>query len=104
VSSYLLAQLAVNAVYGTLADIGLYFLGVPNPVLWGVFAALLRYLPSGHLDCRRAALRLQACDWSLNNPANQSSEPGRAASKLSIHDLCRRSGPRSKSARAMKSQ
>ncbi|HWI59017.1 MAG TPA: AI-2E family transporter [Bacillota bacterium] len=45
VSRYLLAQLIVNVVFGVLAGIGLYFIGVPNPVLWGVLAALLRYIP-----------------------------------------------------------
>lgn len=45
VSRYLLAQLVVNAAFGVPAGIALYFLGVPNPVLWGVLAALLRYIP-----------------------------------------------------------
>jgi predicted PurR-regulated permease PerM len=45
VSRYLLALLAVNTVYGVLAGIGLYFMGIPNPILWGVLAALFRYIP-----------------------------------------------------------
>jgi predicted PurR-regulated permease PerM len=45
VSRYLLAQLIINSVYGLLAGIGLYALGVPNPVLWGITAALFRYIP-----------------------------------------------------------
>jgi len=45
VSRYLLAQLVVNLVYGLLAGIGLYFIGVANPILWGMLAALLRYIP-----------------------------------------------------------
>jgi len=45
VSRYLLAQLVVNLVYGVLAGIGLYFIGVANPVLWGMIAALFRYIP-----------------------------------------------------------
>ncbi|PWU11008.1 MAG: AI-2E family transporter [Verrucomicrobia bacterium] len=45
VSRYLLAQLIVNLGYGTLTGIGVYFLGVPNPMLWGILAALLRYIP-----------------------------------------------------------
>jgi predicted PurR-regulated permease PerM len=45
VSRYLLAQLVINGVYGALAGTGLYFLGVPNPFLWGIAAALLRYIP-----------------------------------------------------------
>ncbi|HEX4263200.1 MAG TPA: AI-2E family transporter [Verrucomicrobiae bacterium] len=45
VSRYLIAQLVVNAAYGVPAGIALYFLGVPNPILWGLMAALLRYIP-----------------------------------------------------------
>ena len=45
VSRYLLAQLVVNAAYGVPAGVALYFLGVPNPILWGVLAALFRYIP-----------------------------------------------------------
>ena len=44
-SRYLLAQLAVNAVYGVLAAVGVFLLGVPNPFLWGIIAMLLRYIP-----------------------------------------------------------
>jgi len=42
---YLLAQLFINIIYGVLVGIGLYFIGVPNPVLWGTLATLLRYIP-----------------------------------------------------------
>lgn len=45
VSRYLVAQLLVNVAFGIPAGIALYFLGVPNPILWGVLAALLRYIP-----------------------------------------------------------
>ena len=45
VSRYLLALLGVNIVYGVVAGIGLYFIGVPNPLLWGLMAGLLRYVP-----------------------------------------------------------
>jgi predicted PurR-regulated permease PerM len=45
VSRYLLAQLVVNIAYGVLAGIGLHFLRVPNPLLWGMLAALFRYIP-----------------------------------------------------------
>ncbi|HET7624842.1 MAG TPA: AI-2E family transporter [Verrucomicrobiae bacterium] len=44
-SRYLLAQLALNASFGVLVGIGLFFLKVPNPILWAVLAALLRYVP-----------------------------------------------------------
>lgn len=45
VSRYLVSQLVVNVAFGIPAGIALYFLGVPNPILWGVLAALLRYVP-----------------------------------------------------------
>jgi predicted PurR-regulated permease PerM/methylmalonyl-CoA mutase cobalamin-binding subunit len=45
VSRYLLMQLVVNVTYGLPIGIGLYFIGVPNAPLWGVFAAALRFIP-----------------------------------------------------------
>jgi len=45
VSRYLLMQLVVNVSYGMAVAIGLYFIGVPNAVLWGGFAAVLRFIP-----------------------------------------------------------
>lgn len=45
VSKYLLMQLVVNVTYGIPVAIGLYFIGVPNAMLWGVFATVLRFIP-----------------------------------------------------------
>ena len=45
VSRYLMAQLLVNVAFGLAAGVGLYFIGVPDPLLWGIVAALLRYIP-----------------------------------------------------------
>ncbi len=45
VSRYLLMQFLVNAGFGILFGVGLYFIGVPNPALWGVVAGLLRIVP-----------------------------------------------------------
>ena len=45
VSRYLLMQLIVNVSYGVPVAIGLYFIGVPNAVLWGAFAIVLRFIP-----------------------------------------------------------
>jgi predicted PurR-regulated permease PerM len=42
---YFLTQLAINAAFGLVIGIGLYFIGVPNPVLWGMLSALLRFVP-----------------------------------------------------------
>lgn len=45
VSRYLFMQLIVNVTYGIPIGIGLYFIGVPNPVLWGMMATVLRFIP-----------------------------------------------------------
>jgi len=45
VSRYLLMQFLVNAGFGTVFGLGLYFIGVPNPALWGVVAGILRIVP-----------------------------------------------------------
>jgi predicted PurR-regulated permease PerM len=42
---YLFMQLVVNVSYGIPVAIGLYFIGVPNAVLWGAFATVLRFIP-----------------------------------------------------------
>jgi predicted PurR-regulated permease PerM len=44
-SRYLLIQTALNAGFGLLIGAGLGLIGVPNPVLWGVLAMLLRFVP-----------------------------------------------------------
>jgi predicted PurR-regulated permease PerM len=45
VSRYLLMQVLVNAGFGVVFGFGLYWIGVPNPALWGVVAGLLRIVP-----------------------------------------------------------
>ncbi len=45
VARYLLMQLVVNVTYGIPVAIGLYFIGVPNAMLWGAFATVLRFIP-----------------------------------------------------------
>lgn len=44
-SRYLLLQTAVNTVFGLLVGLGLWAVGVPNPALWGLIAAMFRYVP-----------------------------------------------------------
>lgn len=44
-SRYFLTQLCVNTGFGCLIGIGLFFIGVPNPVLWAILSALLRFVP-----------------------------------------------------------
>ncbi len=44
-SRYFLTQLALNAAFGIFIGIGLWLIGVPSPALWGVFTALMRFVP-----------------------------------------------------------
>ncbi|WP_434623061.1 AI-2E family transporter [Azospirillum sp. B2RO_4] len=45
VSRYLLMQVVVNVTYGIPIGVGLWLLGVPNPLLWGLLATALRFIP-----------------------------------------------------------
>jgi len=45
VSRYLVMQLIVNVTYGVPVAVGLYFIGVPNALLWGALAIVLRFIP-----------------------------------------------------------
>jgi predicted PurR-regulated permease PerM len=45
VSKYLLMQFLVNVGYGIFIGMGLYFIGLPGALLWGVIAGILRFLP-----------------------------------------------------------
>ncbi|AEQ52504.1 AI-2E family transporter [Pelagibacterium halotolerans] len=45
VGRYLLAQATISAGYGTLFGAGLFVLGVPNAILWGLLASVFRYIP-----------------------------------------------------------
>jgi predicted PurR-regulated permease PerM/GAF domain-containing protein len=42
---YLTMQLVVNATYGLPMALGLWLIGVPGAMLWGVVAAVLRFVP-----------------------------------------------------------
>jgi predicted PurR-regulated permease PerM len=54
VSRYLLMQLVVNACYGIPLGAALYLIGIPNALLWGLLAMLLRFIP--YLGAPTAAL------------------------------------------------
>ncbi len=45
ISRYLGMQLIVNALYGVPVAIGLFLIGIPNALLWGLLATLLRFIP-----------------------------------------------------------
>ena len=42
---YFLIQLGINTAFGLIVGTGLYWIGVPNPALWGIASALLRFIP-----------------------------------------------------------
>jgi predicted PurR-regulated permease PerM len=44
-SRFLLTQTVLNAGYGAVIGVALWFIGVPSPVLWGVLAFLMRFVP-----------------------------------------------------------
>ncbi len=44
-SRLFLTQLALNGAFGVTIGIGLWLIGVPSPVLWGILAAVLRFVP-----------------------------------------------------------
>jgi predicted PurR-regulated permease PerM len=45
VGRYLYMQLVVNALFGIPFGIALYFIGIPNAMLWGLLGILLRFIP-----------------------------------------------------------
>lgn len=44
-SRFFLTQVALNAAFGAVIGIGLWMIGVPSPALWGLLAAVLRFVP-----------------------------------------------------------
>src|SRR5262245_12467267 len=46
IGGYLLGHAAVNAGFGAATALGLFVLGVPYPVLWGMLAGAFRFVPS----------------------------------------------------------
>ena len=63
-SRFLLMQLVINTGYGLTLGLGLYLIGVPYPLLWGILSATLRFVPyvgtwltiglNPSLQCQRA--------------------------------------------------
>ena len=45
ISRYLLMQTMINSSFGLAVGLALYLIGVPYAVLWGFFAAVLRFIP-----------------------------------------------------------
>jgi predicted PurR-regulated permease PerM/methylmalonyl-CoA mutase cobalamin-binding subunit len=68
-SRYFLTQLALNTAFGTVIALGLFAIGVPNAILWGMVAALMRFVPyiGGFIAAGGPALLAIAVDpgWSM---------------------------------------
>ena len=45
VSRYLSMLFIINVTFGMSVSLGLYLIGVPNSILWGILAAALRFIP-----------------------------------------------------------
>jgi predicted PurR-regulated permease PerM len=45
ISRYLVTQAAINGAFGAVLALGLFLLGIKYALLWGLLAAILRYLP-----------------------------------------------------------
>ena len=44
-SKYFLSLVLMNTGFGAIIGLGLWIIGVPNPILWGILATLLRFIP-----------------------------------------------------------
>lgn len=44
-SKFFLRQLLINAAFGTFITIALWVIGIPTPLVWGVLAMLMRFVP-----------------------------------------------------------
>ncbi|MFL5335969.1 MAG: AI-2E family transporter [Geminicoccaceae bacterium] len=45
IGRFLLMQLVINASFGALFGLGLWVIGVPSPLLWGLIGVVLRFVP-----------------------------------------------------------
>jgi predicted PurR-regulated permease PerM len=68
-SRYFLALTGINAAFGIAIAVGLTFIGVPNPILWGIAGGALRFVPYiGALIAAAFPLALAAAvdpGWSM---------------------------------------
>src|SRR6476619_7054837 len=44
-SKYFLSQVLINSAYGVFVALGLWLIGVPSPLVWGILAMLMRFVP-----------------------------------------------------------
>ena len=69
VSRFLFMQLVINACFGIPFGIALHVIGIPNALLWGLLATLLRFIPYAGVWIAVALPALLAvaidADWSM---------------------------------------
>jgi predicted PurR-regulated permease PerM len=69
VSRFLSMQLVINACFGIPFGVALHFIGIPNALLWGLLATLLRFIPYAGVWIAVAMPALLAIaidfDWSM---------------------------------------
>ena len=44
-SRYFVRQVLINSAYGIFITLGLWVIGVPSPIVWGILAMLMRFVP-----------------------------------------------------------
>ena len=44
-SKYFLRQVLINSAYGVFIALGLWLIGLPSPIVWGILAMLMRFVP-----------------------------------------------------------
>ena len=44
-SKYFLSQFLINSAYGLIIAFALWLIGVPSPIVWGILAMLMRFVP-----------------------------------------------------------
>ena len=44
-SKYFLSQVLIASAYGVVIALGLWLIGVPSPIVWGILAMLMRFVP-----------------------------------------------------------
>lgn len=68
-SRFFLAQTMLNVSFGVVIGLGLWAIGIPNPVLWGILAATMRFVPyiGGFIAAFFPVLLATAIDpgWSM---------------------------------------
>jgi predicted PurR-regulated permease PerM len=100
---YFLTTTLINTAFGIVIGFGLWAIGIPNPLLWGVLALMSRYIPFAGVPI--AALlpvmlaRRSPCSVSPNSSpgrrSNRSFKARRQVSRRSRSFLQQRSGHRS---------